>query len=106
MELSRPRTGETPPELPDGETPAQGNAPDGQNGRPDNAPGEKPEGQPGENGGSDGQTPPEPPTDVQRPAGCPNGGMGGDDSANAAERSAVFAIQSGSNQFVNVGAVE
>ena len=36
----------------------------------------------------------------------PDGGMGGDDSANAAERSAVFAIQSGSNQFVNVGAVE
>ena len=97
---------ETPPELPDGETPAQVNAPDGQNGRPDNAPGEKPEGQPGENGGSDGQTPPEPPTDGQRPAGGPNGGMGGDDSANAAERSAVFAIQSGSNQFVNVGAVE
>ena len=101
-----PQDGETPPELPDGETPAQGNAPDGQNGRPDNAPGEKPEGQPGENGGSDGQTPPEPPTDGQRPAGGPNGGMGGDDSANAAERSAVFAIQSGSNQFVNVGAVE
>ena len=95
-----PQDGETPPELPDGETPAQGNAPDGQNGRPDNAPGEKPEGQPGENGGSDGQTPPEP------PAGGPNGGMGGDDGANVAERSAVFAIQSGSNQFVNVGAVE
>ena len=91
-----PQDGETPPELPDGETPAQGNAPDGQNDRPDNTPGEKPEGQPGENGGSDGQ----------RPAGGPNGGMGGDDGANVAERSAVFAIQSGSNQFVNVGAVE
>ena len=101
-----PQDGETPPELPDGETPAQGNAPDGQNGRPDNAPGEKPEGQPGENGGSDGQTPPEPPTDGQRPAGGPNGGMGGDDGANAAERSSTFTIQSGSNQFVNVGAVE
>ena len=107
-----PQDGQMPPELPDGETPEQGNTPDGQNGRPDGTPpdgvpGEKPDGKPGEGGGSDGQIPPEPPADGQRPAGGPDGGTdSSDDSASAAERSVAFTIQSGSNQFVNVGTVE
>lgn len=107
-----PQDGETPSELPDGEAPERGNAPDGQNSKPDGtppdgAPGEKPAGKPGENGGSADQTPPEPPADGQQPVGGPNGGTGsGDDSASAAERSVTFTIQSGSNQFVNVGTVE
>ena len=107
--MGRP-DGSQPPQ--DGEVPEQGNAPDGQNGRPDGtppdgAPGEKPDGKPGEGGGSDGQIPPEPPADGQQPVGGPDGGTGsGDDSASAAERSVTFTIQSGSNQFVNVGTVE
>ena len=107
--MGRP-DGSQPPQ--DGEVPEQGNAPDGQNGRPDGTPpdgvpGEKPDGKPGEGGGSDGQIPPEPPADGQQPVGGPDGGTGsGDDSASAAERSATFTIQSGSNQFVNAGTVE
>ena len=99
-----PQDGQTPPELPDREAPEQGNAPDGQNGRPGGTP---PDGVPGENSGSDDQTTPEPPADGQRPVGGPNGGTGsGDDSASATEHSATFTIQIGSNQFVNVGIVE
>ena len=86
--------GETPPERPDGEPPEQGNNPDGQSGRPANVPDEKPD-------GSGSQTPSE------QPAGDP-GSMSSDSESGSgtAERSATFTIHSGSNQFVNVEAVE
>ena len=71
--------------------------PDGQ--PPEGAPGQKPE------GADDGQQPPEPPADGQRPEGGPNGAMDGGNSADAAERSDTFTLQSGANQFTNVGAL-
>lgn len=71
--------------------------PDGQ--PPEGAPGQKPE------GADDGQQPPEPPADGQRPEGGPNGAMDGGNSADAAECSDTFTLQSGANQFTNVGAL-
>ena len=71
--------------------------PDGQ--PPEGAPGQKPE------GADDGQQPPEPPADGQRPEGGPNDAMDGGNSADAAERSDTFTLQSGANQFTNVGAL-
>ena len=71
--------------------------PDGQ--PPEGAPGQKPE------GADDGQQPPEPPADGQRPEGGPNGAMDGGNSADAVERSDTFTLQSGANQFTNVGAL-
>lgn len=101
------QNGETPPELPKGQAPEQGASPDGQS-KPEGtlsegAPGEKPEGRPGEDGTGSGQTPPEPPADSQRPENGPSGGW---DGGSAAERSAVFNVQSGVSQFVNVGTME
>ena len=71
--------------------------PDGQ--PPEGAPGQKPE------GADDGQQPPEPPADGQRPEGGPNDAMDGGNSADAVERSDTFTLQSGANQFTNVGAL-
>lgn len=71
--------------------------PDGQ--PPEGAPGQKPE------GADDGQQPPEPPADGQRPEGGPSGAMDGGNSADAVERSDTFTLQSGANQFTNVGAL-
>lgn len=71
--------------------------PDGQ--PPEGAPGQKPE------GADDGQQPPEPPADGQRPEGGPNDAMDGSNSADAVERSDTFTLQSGANQFTNVGAL-
>lgn len=63
------------------------------------APGQKPE------GADDGQQPPEPPADGRRPEGGPNDAMDGGNSADAVERSDTFTLQSGANQFTNVGAL-
>lgn len=92
-----PEDGTTPPELPtqqgtDGE---QSGKPNGQ--PPEGAPGQKPD------GADDGQQPPEPPADGQRPEGGPNDAMDGGNSADAVERSDTFTLQSGANQFTNVG---
>ena len=78
--------------------------PSGGMGRPD---GQPPEGTPGQKpeGADDGQQPPEPPADGQRPEGGPNDAMDGSNSADAVERSDTFTLQSGANQFTNVGAL-